>query len=233
MAGLREVFAGASYFTLEDPNRLEPAERELFVRAVVGEGDDRFVLRGIVDRLDIAPNGAAARGGLQDGQGCRQGRGTEAKNLFQMKFYALVLWKLRGVVPKRLQLIFLGSGDEPSHLQPGRMGPARHRTEDHRGLEQPSAPPPSAAVAANPSQLCDWCDHKALCPAYGGTPPALPPVEVVEASEAVPGQRGQKAKAGVAAEVTSASDVETAGATDTETAGASGTEAAAAAEPVS
>jgi putative RecB family exonuclease len=25
-----------------------------------------------------------------------------------------------------------------------------------------------------PSRLCDWCNHKALCPAFGGTPPPLP-----------------------------------------------------------
>ena len=25
-----------------------------------------------------------------------------------------------------------------------------------------------------PSRLCDWCDHRALCPSFGGTPPPLP-----------------------------------------------------------
>ena len=25
-----------------------------------------------------------------------------------------------------------------------------------------------------PSKLCDWCDHKALCPAFGGTLPPMP-----------------------------------------------------------
>jgi len=24
------------------------------------------------------------------------------------------------------------------------------------------------------SRLCDWCDHRAICPAWGGTPPPLP-----------------------------------------------------------
>ena len=24
------------------------------------------------------------------------------------------------------------------------------------------------------NRLCDWCDHQALCPAFGGTPPPLP-----------------------------------------------------------
>ena len=52
-----------TYFTLEDPNRLEPAERELAVRVVT---DDGWEMRGIVDRLDVAPNGARAGGRLQD-----------------------------------------------------------------------------------------------------------------------------------------------------------------------
>jgi putative RecB family exonuclease len=26
----------------------------------------------------------------------------------------------------------------------------------------------------NPSKLCDWCSHQALCPAFGGTPPEYP-----------------------------------------------------------
>ncbi len=43
------------WFTLEDPTRLEPAERELYVETVL---DSRLLLRGFVDRLDEAPDGA-------------------------------------------------------------------------------------------------------------------------------------------------------------------------------
>src|SRR4051812_10233090 len=42
------------YFTLEDPRRLEPAERELFVETVLESG---LRLRGYIDRVDIAPSG--------------------------------------------------------------------------------------------------------------------------------------------------------------------------------
>src|SRR5205823_6776209 len=42
------------WFTLEDPTRLEPAERELFVQA---ELDSGLMLRGIIDRVDVAPTG--------------------------------------------------------------------------------------------------------------------------------------------------------------------------------
>ena len=43
------------YFTLEDPTRLEPAERELYVEWLL---DSKLLLRGFVDRVDVAPDGA-------------------------------------------------------------------------------------------------------------------------------------------------------------------------------
>jgi putative RecB family exonuclease len=27
----------------------------------------------------------------------------------------------------------------------------------------------------SPSRACDWCAHRAICPAWGGTPPPVPP----------------------------------------------------------
>ncbi|MFO7401129.1 MAG: PD-(D/E)XK nuclease family protein, partial [Actinomycetales bacterium] len=42
------------YFTLEDPRRLEPAEREMYIEAVLDSG---LLLRGYIDRLDVAPTG--------------------------------------------------------------------------------------------------------------------------------------------------------------------------------
>ena len=41
------------WFTLEDPTRLEPAERELYVETEM----DWLTLRGYVDRLDLTPSG--------------------------------------------------------------------------------------------------------------------------------------------------------------------------------
>src|SRR4051795_5382462 len=42
------------YFALEDPTRLEPAERELYVETLL---DSKLLLRGFVDRIDVAPTG--------------------------------------------------------------------------------------------------------------------------------------------------------------------------------
>ena len=45
----------AAYFRLENPSRLEPAERELFVQAQTRGG---LLLRGFIDRLDVAGDGS-------------------------------------------------------------------------------------------------------------------------------------------------------------------------------
>ena len=75
------------YFTLEDPTRLEPAERELSVEAVLESG---LVVRGYVDRVDVAPGGQIRIVDYKTGTAPKEE--YEAKALFQMKFYAVVLW---------------------------------------------------------------------------------------------------------------------------------------------
>ncbi|GAB3583621.1 RecB family exonuclease [Calidifontibacter terrae] len=155
------------WFELEDPTRLEPAERELYVEAEV----DGLTLRGYIDRLDIAPTGEIRVVDYKTGRSPSEL--FEAKALFQMKFYALVLWRTRGVVPRMLQLVYLGNSEiiryEPDErdLQATERkvlalwAAIQHSTET--GDWRPS-----------PSRLCSWCDHKPLCPAHGGTPPPLP-----------------------------------------------------------
>jgi putative RecB family exonuclease len=161
-----------AYFALEDPQRLEPAERELFVECDLESG---LRLRGYVDRLDVAPGGAVRVVDYKTGRAPREG--FEAKAMFQMRFYALVLWRLRGEIPRMLQLLYLGSGevlryepDEADLLATERklaaIWDAISRATE-RGDWRPS-----------PSRLCDWCDHQALCPAFGGTPPELPVLPV-------------------------------------------------------
>src|SRR5664280_1045102 len=93
----------ARWFDLEDPTRLEPAERELYVETVL---DDGRMLRGYVDRLDVAADGRIRVVDYKTGRAPREA--YEGKALFQMKFYALVLSRLRGIVPSVLQLVYLG-----------------------------------------------------------------------------------------------------------------------------
>ncbi len=156
------------YFTLEDPRRLEPAERELYVETLL---DSRLLLRGYVDRIDVAPDGAIRVVDYKTGRS--PGEMYEAKALFQMKFYALVIWRTRGLVPAMLQLVYLGNGeilryvpDEPDLLATERKVEAiweAIKRADESGDWQP-----------NPGRLCSWCAHQAVCPSFGGTPPPLP-----------------------------------------------------------
>ena len=57
----------------------------------------------------MAPTGAVRVVDYKTGRAPREG--FEAKAMFQMRFYALVLWRLRGEVPRLLQLLYLGSGE--------------------------------------------------------------------------------------------------------------------------
>jgi len=172
LAAMASWFADAvslieRWFTLEDPTRLEPAERELYVETDL----DGLTLRGYVDRLDVAPTGEMRVVDYKTGRSPSEL--FEAKALFQMKFYALVLWRLRGQVPRMLQLVYLGnseivrySPDEAELLAVERKLKALWlaiETAARTGDWRPSK-----------SKLCDWCDHRALCPAWGGTPPPLP-----------------------------------------------------------
>ena len=158
----------ATYFELEDPTRLEPADREL---ALSVELDDGLVLRGYVDRLDVAPDGAMRVVDYKTGRS--PGVAFQQKALFQMRFYALALWKQRGEVPRLLQLIYLGDG------QVIRYAPDE---DDLRAMERKVNALSDAIGQAtesgdwrpSPSRLCDWCAHRSLCPAWGGTPPPLP-----------------------------------------------------------
>ncbi len=156
------------WFSLEDPTRLEPAERELYVETTL---DDGLVLRGYVDRLDVARTGELRVVDYKTGS--TPPPEFEARALFQMRFYALVLWRARGVVPRLLQLVYLGDG------QVLRYEPDEHDLlATERKVRALWAAIELAATTGDwrprPGRLCDWCNHRALCPAWGGTPPPLP-----------------------------------------------------------
>ncbi|MGP3949025.1 RecB family exonuclease [Streptomyces sp. 7N604] len=158
----------ARWFTLEDPSRLEPAERELFVETKLESG---LTLRGIIDRVDVAPTGDVRIVDYKTGKAPRPEYASGA--LFQMKFYALVLWRLRGTVPRRLQLVYLGSGDVLTYDP---------MEDDLRGVERKLHALWDAIRRATEtgdwrprrSRLCNWCDHQSFCPEFGGTPPPYP-----------------------------------------------------------
>jgi putative RecB family exonuclease len=97
----------------------------------------------------------------------------ESGALFQMRFYALVLWRSRGVVPSMLRLIHLGDGTTISYTPD---------QDDLRATERQLEALWRAIALAHEtgewlprrSSLCSWCSFQELCPEFGGTPPPLP-----------------------------------------------------------
>ncbi|MEU6423231.1 RecB family exonuclease [Streptomyces spiralis] len=156
------------WFTLEDPTRLEPAERELFVET---ELDSGLRLRGIIDRVDVAPTGEVRIVDYKTGKAPRPEYAEGA--LFQMKFYALVVWRLKKIVPRRLQLVYLGSGDVLTYDPV----PADLERVERKLLalwEAIRLATETGDWRPRPTKLCGWCDHRAHCPEFGGTPPPYP-----------------------------------------------------------
>ena len=156
------------YFKLEDPRRIEPAHRELCVEADLASG---LRLRGYIDRLDVAPGGEIRIVDYKTGTAPPEE--FEARALFQMRFYALAIWRSQGQVPAMLQLMYLGNGeiirywpDEADLLATERKVEALWRAIERAYLQRDWRP--------RPGRICEWCAHQAICPAFGGTPPPVP-----------------------------------------------------------
>ena len=151
-----------NYFSLENPTTFESTYRELHLERNIS---DEVYLHGYVDRLDIAPTGEVRIVDYKTGKSPKPG--WEEKALFQLRVYALLYWKNNGVIPKLLQLIYLGDTrliksvpTEADLIKTERI--LFDIAEDIlRAIERNEFRP-------KPSKLCDWCFFKAICPAHVG-----------------------------------------------------------------
>ncbi|GAB3852003.1 hypothetical protein GCM10027610_079540 [Dactylosporangium cerinum] len=117
----------------------------------------------------------------------------EARAMFQLKFYALVLWRTRGVVPRVLRLMYLKDREVCDFSPDAEELERFERTllALWQAIERATA---ERDFRAQPSRLCGWCAHQALCPAFGGTPPpypervAVPPVPLSTEAEPATGR---------------------------------------------
>jgi putative RecB family exonuclease len=171
----------SGYFAVEDPRRLEPAQRETLVESTI---DGRLVIRGYVDRLDISAAGDLRVVDYKTGGAPREA--FEARALFQLKFYALVLWRIHGVVPRVLRLLYLRDAEvcdyspDPDEL----LRFERTLLALWQAIERAKE---TGDFRPKPSRLCGWCSHQANCPAFGGSPPPYPPAAATPALPAPAG----------------------------------------------
>jgi putative RecB family exonuclease len=149
-----------NYFTLENPTSFEATYRELHLERDISE---EVYLHGYVDRLDIAPTGEVRIVDYKTGKSPKSG--WEEKALFQLRVYALLYWKNEGVLPKLLQLIYLGDSrvikSEPTEAQLRSTEKILRNIGDEilTAIETSHFP-------TKKSRLCDWCFFKTICPAH-------------------------------------------------------------------
>ena len=149
----------ANYFRMEDPAKVAPYEMEWWVE----HETQRTLLRGIIDRVEVMPDGEWILSDYKTGKSPSE---TYALgSFFGLKFYALVCWRAFGKMPKLLRLIHLKKPEIISLVPTPQMLLGMERQLD--ALAQAIA----RAHERNDwrprvSNLCGYCPHRAICPAF-------------------------------------------------------------------
>ena len=156
------------YFTMENPLGFDAHAQEMPVDFTLPNG---VPVRGFIDRVDIAPTGEVRVVDYKTGKKPLPRYSQDAQ--FQMRFYALVYWRMFGVVPTQLKLMYLKVMDSMI------LAPSREELEYfERDLAELwfkiEADGKAGTFRPQQSKLCGWCAFQHLCPVFGGTPPEYP-----------------------------------------------------------
>ncbi|MDA8391714.1 MAG: PD-(D/E)XK nuclease family protein [Actinomycetota bacterium] len=152
-------------FELEDPDEVDVAGTELRLEAPIGG----VTLRGVIDRLDVEPDGSLVVVDYKTGRAPQTTR--ESASLAGVHLYALLCEQALGIRPARLELYYLKDGlvitATPSDQA---LSALERRTSAiwsaiERACERDDFRP-------RPSALCGWCSFRQYCPAFGGDPNA-------------------------------------------------------------
>jgi putative RecB family exonuclease len=149
-----------NYFLLEKPESFEATHREMHLEQDL---TTEVYLHGYVDRIDVAPTGEVRIVDYKSGKSPKPG--WEEKALFQLRVYALLYWRLHGVIPTLLVLHYLGdartvkSSPKVAELISTEKKLLAIADEIIEAIEKDHFPPKA-------SKLCDWCFFKSICPAH-------------------------------------------------------------------
>lgn len=156
-----------SYFQVENPQRLQPFARELLVDAETAAG---IAIRGFIDRIDKAPNGAIRIVDYKTGKSPRP-QYMEDK-LHQMRFYSLLMQRAGHGIPARTQLVFLADRKTLTFdPQPEQIDAFEHYlTQLWEQIERACE---TKTFYPRKQPLCNWCGVKDACPVFGNQPPEI------------------------------------------------------------
>lgn len=147
------------YFTMEDPTVLGSPGLEHDMRGTVAG----VPLRGIIDRVDTAPDGRVRVVDYKTGRAPSPRFREEA--LWQLRFYAVMWRHLYGAAPSRLRLVYLGERN-PGFVEhsPSEAELDQFEAEIAGLWGEINAAFDTAHFPPRTSKLCAWCDFQPLCP---------------------------------------------------------------------
>jgi putative RecB family exonuclease len=152
-----------NYFVLEDPTAVHSIGLELKLEARVG----KVRLRGIIDRLDRAPDGELVVTDYKTGS--VPSERVEAKSLAGVHMYALLCEQMLGRRPARVQLYYLSKPEAiiATTSEQSIQGVVTRTTALWSAIERACA---RDDFRPNPGRLCDFCTFRPYCPPHGGDP---------------------------------------------------------------
>lgn len=151
----RDILAAFHARIERDGFRL-PAATEAWFELPIG---DDVVVVGAIDRVDVDPDGALH---VVDYKTNRRARTrSQVRGSLQLAIYALATEELYGALPASVALDFVVPGVQvvvPTQeldlaAVPGRLAAVAERIR-------------AGEDTATPHRLCDWCDFRAICPAW-------------------------------------------------------------------
>jgi putative RecB family exonuclease len=152
-----------NYFTLEDPDDVNPIGIELLLEARVGS----MRLRGILDRLDLTPDGELVVIDYKTGRAPSQA--FEQSKLIGVHIYALLCQEVLGRRPVQVRLLHL---KEPTAIiaEPTEQAVRGQRIKTLAVWSAIERACRDEDFRPRTSPLCTYCRFQAFCPAYGGDP---------------------------------------------------------------
>ena len=150
----------ANYYALEDPSRIQPKSTEELIEFDLS---DDLKIKGYVDRIDESPQGWLRINDYKTGKSPKENFSSKA--MFQLKFYALVIFKSTKEIPKLLRLIYLKDSQiltyEPTEQE---LDLTLKKIEAVASQIQHSKE--TNEWPTNITKLCDYCYFKSICPAF-------------------------------------------------------------------
>ncbi len=148
-----------NYFRLEDPNEAHVVGVELGVETTV----DGMRLRGIIDRLDVAPDGSLIVVDYKTGRAPSER--FERGSLGGVQTYALLCESVLGRAPAEVRLLYLRQPIAISSVASEQTirGQRRRTLAVWSAIEKACD---AEDFRPHVGPLCDYCNFKASCPAF-------------------------------------------------------------------